>query len=132
MTPQNWLFNFTLTPIESFKMFSTVYLFFGTDTEVESAPEKTTSKKRKRTSTSAGKVQVATLTQTSVCHLGENPEDVAAAHVNDGEMARGEVALPPQQLEPPQQLLDETTYVMGGVICGKTYMVIMKFIKSWH
>ena len=116
-------------------MFSTVYLFFGTDTEVEAAPERSTTKKRKQTSTFAAKVQVSTLTQT--CHLGEQPEDVAAAHaqldhVKDGEMARGQVALPPQQLEPPQQLLDQNTYVIGGVICGKTYKVFMKFIKSWH
>ena len=104
-------------------MFSTVYLFFGTDTEAEAAPERSTTKKRKRISTFAdsgrgAKVQVSTLTQTCdpALQFGENPEEVAAAHaqldhVNDGEMARGQVAVPPQQ--PPQQLLGQKTYVMG-------------------
>ena len=111
---------------------------------MDATPEKTVTKKGKRTSTLTGKVRVATLKQTSSCHNSENPQDVAAAHVNDGEMDGGEVALPPQELERPQQLegpqqlerpqqrLDETTYIMGGVICGKLYMVIMKFIQICH
>lgn len=74
---------------------------------------------------------MSTRTQTSepTVQLGEYPEPVAAdpapLDVNVGEMARGLG----QMAIPPQQMLHNNTYVMGGVICGKTYKVIMKSLQ---
>ena len=108
---------------------------------MESTPENLKPKKRKRTSTSgAAKVIVVPLEPPTFCSLyGENQEHVEAIVTTivdqDGEVAyQGEATVCPQQtpVEPDQQLPDDNTYVMGGVICGKTYMVIMKFRKSWH